>query len=95
MMEGNKRFELNDDALEAVAGGILLQDEATDGRTTTQVTTRVCCSKCGTNKGWLIEWPDGLAVIYCSNPYGKHVELFDFSKILVQNPTAGDYTPGW
>ena len=58
-MENNKRFELSDDVLDEVAGGLLLQDEATDGRTTTQVTTRVCCSKCNTNKGWLFAWPDG------------------------------------
>lgn len=96
-MENNKRFELSDDVLDEVAGGLLLQDEATDGRTTTQVTTRVCCSKCNTNKGWLFAWPDGRAVIYCSNPYGKHVEgdLFDFARILVQDPTSADYTPGW
>ena len=96
-MENNKRFELSDDVLDEVAGGLLLQDEATDGRTTTQLTTRVCFSKCNTNKGLLFAWPDGRAVIYCSNPYGKHVEgdLFDFARILVQDPTSADYTPGW
>ena len=96
-MDENKKFELSDDALDDVAGGLLLQDEATDGRTTTQVTTRVCCTKCGTNKGWLFAWPDGRAVIYCSNPHGKHVEgdIFDFARILVQSPTSSDYTPGW
>ena len=36
-MEDNKQFELSNDALDEVAGGLLLQDEATDGRTTTQV----------------------------------------------------------
>ncbi len=96
-MEDDKKFELSNDTLEEVAGGLLLQDEAPDGRTTTQVTTRVCCTKCGTNKGWLFTWPDGRAEIYCSNPHGKHVEgdIFDFARILVPSPTDGDYTSGW
>ena len=96
-MDNNKKFELNDDQLDEVAGGLLLEDEATDGRTTTHVTTQVCCTKCGTNKGWLFAWPDGRATIYCSNPHGMHVEgdLFDFDRILVQSPTTDDDTLGW
>ena len=96
-MKQNLKFELNDDMLDEVAGGYLMEDDATDGRVTTYVrTTRVRCSKCGTNNGILFAWPSKPqqgSYILCANE-ANHLDVFDFSKILVDNPQPGDYTVG-
>lgn len=94
-VEDNKNFELDDEILERVSGG-LQSGEINDGRTETKVTAKVCCSKCGSNKGILYKWPDGYSFIACSNPYGKHTgDLFDLSAIIKPYPTEADYTKGW
>lgn len=100
-MENNKKFELSDDMLDSVAGGLLLEDEATDGRKTTKVRSRIACTKCGTYEGYLVEIPGRTPFICCADLSGKHTyknpleALFDLSKILMDSPTAADYTEGW
>jgi len=93
-VDEKKKFELNDDMLESVSGGAR---EYTDGRTITNVTTKVRCTKCGTNKGVMYSWPDGQKVIFCSNPQGKHLadDWLDFSRVLVTQANPSDYTVGW
>lgn len=91
----NKKFELNDEMMDEVTGGVSMSTILSMG---TKVTAKnVTCPMCGTSHGVLGTMFGVTGIVCCGSAHEKLYEQnqIGMDAVLVMNPTTDDYTLGW